>query len=240
MRILIRLTCLLLVACSPMLAGAQILPKLAIDSPVVTVPADTLRMMAPFNDSTITYNITLRNIGPGNATGEVDIMFEYNGQPAVPKLTLQLSNFENNMSLDTTIVDTVLPWGIESRYGGTGNIIVIWPRSGSDLISQDPDTSRGDIYILGLVSRDDPEIIRERVQVYPNPANRAVRFLYHKSPARLERVSLLDMQGRTLFEKQGMLAEMPLHQYPNGIYFIHIRYKDGVEGTFKLAVDHTQ
>ena len=111
---------LLLIVLCPLMMWSQS-PKLSITDPVPTVPSDTL---FHGQDSLLTYNITLRNVGGLKATGSVDIVFLFKDSIEQVMMTFPI-DLESQETIDTTIVDTVFKNEAVPRYGGGGNIIVV-------------------------------------------------------------------------------------------------------------------
>ena len=226
---------LLILVASPLLFLAQSAPKLVIDTPIVVNP-DTLYYNAGAGDSIITYPIRIRNIGSLGANGLVDVMFRYKGSIDSVKLTFPI-NLENQQFVDTVVVDTVRGSGL--RYGGGVNIIVIWPRAHPDVMADAPDTSQATVYIDTYVGTKGPEDpVFDRVELYPNPADLAVNVLYKKMDSRLELVRILNMEGREVYQNSLPVKELPFGSQPSGIYFVEFRYADGINGTFKVVVQH--
>lgn len=214
---------------------AQAPPKLSIDSVVIPDP-DTLNYVAGTNDK-IEYNFRLTNVGGLAATGQVDIMFEYNGNSAVSVLSLVV-DLESGEFVDTTVTDSLLHPNNDARYEGGGNIIVIWPRAEPDIMAADPDTSISMPYIDSYVGRKPPIAITSRIDIYPNPVHDKLMFNYKKSGSTLEFVRILDPYGRQVYYGQQAISEISMLPYPPGLYYLEFRYRDGVKGIFKVLVQH--
>ena len=236
MRRMIHLAFLLILGFGPLLTFAQFAPKLAIDTPVVTNPLDTLNYDSGMGDSVITYSVRIRNVGPAIASGLVDVIFRYKDSVDQVKLTVPV-DLENQEFLDTLIRDTVR--GTNLRYGGGVNIIVIWPRAHPDVGALAPDTSAGSIYILNLpLSRPRPGQVFDRVELYPQPADDIVHVLYKKADKRLEYVRILDLEGREVYRNTLPVRELPFGERPSGLYMVEFLYQDGARGLFKVLVQH--
>lgn len=234
MRRVLHFSHLLLIVMAPCLLWAQS-PKLSVNQTIPTDPPDTLFHNV---DSTLVYNITLTNVGGLKATGEVDIVFQFKDSIQKVMATLQV-DLESQQSIDTAITDTVFKNEAIPRYGGGGNIIVVWPRAAPDVMAAAPDTGQASIYIKGLpLNRKNPREIYERVQLYPNPTTGTLRFRYTKVGTPLEFISVTDLHGREVYRSARGVMEIPLDNEPNGIYFVQIRYRDGIQGLYRIMLQH--
>ncbi len=226
---------LLLLVAFAFRAHSQTAPKLSIDS-IVEANPDTLLYQAGVTDQ-ISYPFRLTNVGGQAATGQVDIMFAYNGDTAVSVLTLVV-DLESGQFVDTTVTDSLLHPNSDNRYEGGGNIIVIWPRAESDIMADPPDTSTSVPYIDSYVNRKPPVAITSRIDIYPNPVNDKLMFNYKKSNSTLEFVRIIDTFGRQVYSGTQAVMELSMLPYPPGLYYLEFRYRDGVEGIFKVIVQH--
>lgn len=219
-------------------AMAQTPPKLAIDSAmaVVTMPDDTLFYQQSTADK-IEYSLRLRNVGGSAATGLVDIIFDYSGNDTVNVMTL-LIDLESGEFIDTTITDTVQLPGQDARYDGGGNIIVIWPRAEPDMQASAPDTTNVEIYIDTYVDSKDRVELESRLDLFPNPADDKLMVRYHKFNSVIEHVKVMDLYGKVHFHSDQSVTEIPLESFPSGLYLVDFKYRDGIQGVFKVMVQH--
>ena len=216
-------------------AHGQAPPKLSIDTIVIPNP-DTLDYVGGVNDK-ITYAFRLTNVGGLAAQGQVDIMFDYNGDTLVERLSLVV-DLESGEFVDTMVTDSVLHPNVDARYGGGGNIIVIWPRAEPDIQANPPDTSHSFPYLNQYVNRKPPVVITPRIEVYPNPVHDNLYFRYKKTNSSLEFVRIYDPYGRQMFTTKQPVTEVSMAPYPAGLYYVEFRYRDGVKGIFKVLVQH--
>lgn len=228
---------LIFVLCS-VTAMAQTPPKLSIDSATVamTNPDDTLFYQQGTSDM-ITYNLRLENVGGSAATGLVDIIFDYNQNGPQNVLSLVI-DLESGEFIDTSVTDVVLPPGQDARYGGGGNIIVIWPKAEPDMMASAPDTAQTGIYIDTYVDSQDRIELESRLDLYPNPADQNLNIRYHKLNSVIEHIKVMDLTGRVHLYSEEALKEINLASLPSGLYLIDFKYRDGIQGVFKVTVRH--
>jgi len=74
-----------------------------------------------------------------------------------------------------------------------------------------------------------PEIQRENnyVLVYPNPARDNIHIYLKKSAATIEKVTVMDISGRTVYEREGIKDReyvIPRSKFTPGMYFVKVQY----------------
>lgn len=233
MRKALRIYCLLAMVLGPLTLLAQ--PKLAIDDPVPTVPTDTLYYNSGNGDSVITYNITVENVGNLKLDGPVKIYFRYNGDTTSYVMDqFTVTNFESGMTMSRTVKDTVRGTS-GNRYKGGDNVLVIWPHSDNPMAAP-PDTSGGEIYIDGLLSIDDPKEFLARIKAYPNPVRDQMTLQYMKDRHKVEYVRIINPVGQVLRVHTRATETLDFDGITDGIYFVEVRYRDGIKGTFRVQL----
>lgn len=121
--------------------------------------------------------------------------------------------------------------GIEYAFGD--NVLQFWivPDSGASYV---PDTSSITFFIRNLVAGVESPAVERRLSVYPNPAGQRL-YLDHKEDARkLRALQLSNLQGQVLLTETSAVKSLDLSRLPAGMYLLHVRYNDGLRGSFRV------
>lgn len=207
--------------------GAQ--PQLQFVSPDgFELSPDTLRLGT---DSILTYRCTITNTGDRAYSGSLFFYGDINGNIS----GLPLATFNPTINVNDTLSfswkDTVR--ATSKIYVGGDNIIVVWPKA-DDQETIVKDSSQGSVYITGIIAIDDPYLIRERVEILRNPVNGQINLRYKSDIPKFEYVRVLDLRGRELFFSRKPVTNISLGDATEGIYFLDLRYRDGVRGAFRI------
>ena len=227
MRKALLIICLLAAATQLIMAQA----RLAVDT-VYSLPEDTLFYNSGTSDIII-YTVRIVNNGNDAYNGSISLRAYHNGDTSTTEEKDQwvVSNFEVGQVQTVTYQDSIV--SNDARYKGGNNIIVIWPHSDSPGI-QAPDSSSDSIYIDGLTAIDDPLEFSLRVDVWPNPVRGKLNLHFFKDVHKLEHVRIVNHVGQVIQEYKKPREEVFFDDLSPGMYFINIRYKDGVEGSFRI------
>jgi hypothetical protein len=122
------------------------------------------------------------------------------------------------------------------RYKGGDNVLVIWPRAEAVAVMV-PDTAFVDLYIFDIrnSTADQVQSMRERLSVYPSPAQDYLNLDYRKEQHKLEHVRLRSIDGRLLYESKSLVHAIPLLGLPAGTLMLEVKYRDGIQGTYKIV-----
>ena len=210
-------------------------PRLEIDS-VSTLPTDTVEYNG--NAYIVQYITFIENIGNAKLDGPVTIQMRFNGDSTIYDMAeVTVSNFEVGMRQQIDFTDTIYTiTGAQARYKGGDNILVIWPHADNPNM-QIPDTADHDLYVKDLTPNATDEhtaLLDRRIDIYPNPAHHTLHFRYHEDRHKLEYVRISTLEGKPLRFTQSAVADMDISTLPAGVYMVDVRYRDGVQGTFRL------
>jgi hypothetical protein len=220
--------CLLVMALGPVVAFAQ--PKLKIAS-IYSQPADTVYYP---NTTTITYRLVVENVGNNQLTGPCDIKFRYNSYAGDhSKEPWNATNFEVGET-DSIRIDDPIGTLDSSRYKGGGNILIIWPNTDHPGV-QAPDTVEFDLVILDITGFVDPSVLRERIDIYPNPVGDVLNLRYLQLRNKVEYVRILGIDGRVLTYDSRALDQIDTRNLPSGMYMLDVKYTDGMEGALRFT-----
>lgn len=202
---------------------------------VALLEADTDTIDLAMGDSVVSYTIKLVNQGNASFSGFIQIMASYNADPGVYPWEFTNIDAANPIAVGDTLTFTHDDVVSADRYGGGDNIILVWPNAGSG--AQILDTGSTHIFVRNLVSRQNPQELDKRVRVYPNPAREALRFLWVDPSYQLEQVRLVNALGQEVFSTHESVTEIQVEGLPEGLYFLELRYLDGMQGIFRVRVE---
>ncbi len=75
------------------------------------------------------------------------------------------------------------------------------------------------------------EIDNNEISVYPNPTNGILNIRNGKS--KISNICITDIDGRTIYSKNGFVKNIDISDFPDGLYFIHLK-NDKVTKTMKI------
>lgn len=205
--------------------------RLSVDT-VYSTPEDTLYYNNGQNPY-IDYTVTIINNGNDAYNGSISLRAYHNGDSGTTEEKDQwvVNNFEVGQTQTVSYRDTVT--NSDARYGGGNNIIVIWPHSDSPGV-QAPDSSSDDIYIDGLVNVVKREEFIQRVKLWPNPVKDFFNIRYPKDAHKLEYVRIINQLGQVVRQYDKPVTTVPTSKLAKGLFFVEIRYRDGVQGNYRL------
>lgn len=214
-------------------AFAQV-PALGMGAPgLILDPPDTLYLG---QDSTLSFTMNVVNKGTASFSGKFAIQQQINNEAFYYVLTVV--NIDDLGPGDTVKVvkeEIILP--NTQKYKGGDNVIVIWPKA-DDASVLSVDSVIDTIYIDGIVNRDEPKVLNERLNVYPNPVKELLRLDFRKDAQKLEYVRVFGMLGQELFYTENIISEIDVRQFNGRLIFLEVRYKDGIRGTYKILIEH--
>ena len=223
--------CLLSIFLLPTVLYSQ-LPKLVVLS-VTRTPGDTIFYNGP--GVVLEYAAVFSNNGQGVLDGPVRMMVEYPlGTQEEERGLTSVVNFENGMMDTIRWTDTVNTLN-GARYKGGDNILVIWPKSDQNAVA--PDTFYHPVHIVDLTTDVQDKVeLQARVELFPNPVRSALNFRFMKDKHKLEYVRIVDIQGKAMYFSDQSVEKLSMDAYRPGLYFVEIKYKDGLRGTYKVLV----
>lgn len=118
------------------------------------------------------------------------------------------------------------------NYKAGGNIVVVWPRLGTDPLTTF-DSITVNIYFVPFQASLTPAIENSVQGILLNPAMNSIHFKT-TGGFKPERVRIYDTSGRICFQSKRAMDEIYLPQLSNGIYLIEWKNADGSYSRLKF------
>ena len=180
----------------------------------------------------VKYSFDLENRGNATYSGQVAIWVLYSSGTAIQQ------------EIHDVYVDTLPPNGRRSflvgdlvdlvKYDIGGNTILIWPKSDQANVPT-VDSSWVTVTVemdTGASGIEDE--MKNRVALFPNPLNGNINLRYIGSLNQFEHVRITNIQGKEVFFSTHPEQAIDLTLEPKGIYFLELRFKDGLRGVYRL------
>jgi len=134
-----------------------------------------------------------------------------------------------------------IEFGDGEMFEGAGNIVEtshLYLLAGtydieqSYVLSDGSSDSKTNLNFIGVIT-DVTETEIDKIKIFPNPTS---GNLFIDTQERLERVSIINISGREVFQQEnlGEMTQVSLSSLPSGLYFVRI-YADGVFTTQKVV-----
>ena len=178
--------------------------------------------------STYTVTVGYRNTGNTTLDQQLNLVMGM-GVSVIDTISpVAVKFYSQNFPLAPTASDTAtFNITIDSRFALGGNITVIWPMVGLDVVG---DSLDGHVVVLmnqglqfGLA--DAPPA--NRVLIHPNPANDRIFLTCADHGDKIERVRIYSLEGRLLHRDNYQSKPISLGSLPPGAYLIEIELSDG-------------
>ena len=198
---------------------------------ISSLPADTV--IYP-NTWGITYYVTVTNVGNNQLNGPCYLKMRYNSSPGDTSAWSWIAtNFEVGQSESFSFTDSIGALN-SNRYKGGGNILVIWPQADNPSV-QAPDTTLFPIYILDITNdTEQPTVLGDRVQVYPNPVSGELSIRYLQAAQKIECVRMIGIDGKVCYQADAMVTSIDVSALSSGMYFLEFRFRDGTYGATRI------
>jgi|GEM_PF-6127939 len=199
----------------------------------IRISPDTTAFPSPqqaiynFNDS-VYYQFIISNIGSDTLFTQVAITQTVNGaQPRFDSLPLTI--LAPGDSFFAGYSDTILA----GRYGGGINVVVIWPSAANTIVTGD--SAIGEVLVEGLSNLTEEGLSPYEWNIYPNPSASLLHLETNVESYMVKKTSLFALDGRIVYEFNGLPTQIDLGDLPEGMYWLKIGLKDGREEYFRLA-----
>jgi hypothetical protein len=191
---------------------------------VVAVPS-TVNM-----GDTVKYDFAVENKGSSPYTGQIQIWVLYdsgNGQANI--FDLQVTNLQPNATFPFLVADHVT----NAKYDIGDNIILVWPRSDNPNVPT-VDTSSVEVTVADTGANGMDDKLMKRIKIFPNTAKEQINLRLEGLVRDFEYVRLTNLQGQELFFSRIPVQAVDLSSYPKGVFFLEVRFKDGLKGTVRI------
>lgn len=164
-----------------------------------------------------------------------DSLMGFNNDSIYASISFQDTLFSND-TITIKITDQV-DSSLARYSGGTGGgaiVVVVWP-----VLRIGVSTKENNAHIiLNFTERtaiEDPRFTQgDRIQCFPNPVQNRLYFREKERISKFESVRIQDMLGKPIFEAKEMPFSIHTDHWPQGMYLIEIRYRDGLKEVFKV------
>lgn len=168
--------------------------------------------------SNITYGVTVLNTGTQPFTGNFKVMIAVLDTSLMFPVQFDSVTVTTNSMLAGDSVLVTITHNVDPLYFMDGNnTVVIWPAANG---YQTTDTIFKDVFVIDFQEID--EFADNQLIIYPNPTS---DYLYIKTNSTLEKVRILNLEGKEIFVSDQPLID--LSNYENGLYFIELKTEDG-------------
>lgn len=168
--------------------------------------------------SNITYGVTVLNTGTQPFTGNLNVMIAVLDTSLLFPIPFDSVTVTTNSMLAGDSVLVTITHNVDPLYFMDGNnTVVIWPAANG---YQTTDTIFKDVFVIDFQEID--ELTGNQLIVYPNPTS---DYLYIKTVATLEKVRILNLEGKEIYSSNQPLID--LSKYENGLYVLELKTESG-------------
>ena len=181
----------------------------------------------------VKYSFAVENKGNQPYTGMIAIWVQYDsGNGMADIYDFNVTNLAPSATINLLVSDHVT----NAKYDIGDNTILIWPRSQNPQVPT-VDTSSVEVTVADTGANGIDDELRKRIKVFPNPMKGQLHLRYEGFIQDFEYVRVMNVQGQELYFTERPVYTVDLTQHPQGLYFVEIRYKDGLRGTYRILYE---
>lgn len=181
----------------------------------------------------VKFSFEVENKGNATYTGMIAIWVQYDSSNGIADIyDFYVDSLIPNGTINLLVADHVT----NAKYDIGDNTILIWPRADNPN-TPTSDTSSVEVTVADTGANGIDDELRKRLKVFPNPNNGQLHLRYEGFIRNIEYVRLLNMQGQEVFHSKQPVYSIDLTQRPQGVYFLDIRYSDGLRGTYRILYE---
>lgn len=162
-------------------------------------------------------------------------------QDGIDILLLTLPSRTDTLFSDTLLNSPLLPGSsttflvpryffTPNQYDSGDNIVVVWPQARTQQVDADTLTVHVYFQLIQTISR----LQTEGFRLYPNPAVEQVQLKIPEN-LKLERVIINNAIGQEFYRDFSFPGHLHLHNWPCGLYFVHLIDSSGKAYHFTLV-----